>query len=176
MWIQAKHTVFKTVYNDLTYGWPHARIMHWCLLWCFILKCVHAPPPAHSVIAVLRQKFWIIMANKFIQTTEKSWTVTKCGHVTIELCTNCFEARQGCVFIAHFSIYLTQCHCHAASDISRLHGHTLQTRRVVCNVRHWISGCRLTIHWKFDARMQNWQIKSLPALSKLLFLQLAKIS
>ena len=71
------------------------------------------------------------------------------------------------VFIAHFSIYSTsRCHCHAGTDILRLCGHTLQINQVVRTVRHRISCCTPTIHWKCDARMQNWQIKFPPALWK----------
>ena len=38
--------------------------------------------------------------------------------------------------------------------------------RVQVTVRHRISCCAPSIHWKCDARMQNWQIKSPPALWK----------
>ena len=46
MWIQAQHTLFKfkTIYNTLFHGWPHARITCWCLLWYFVFNCVHTSP------------------------------------------------------------------------------------------------------------------------------------
>ena len=69
--------------------------------------------------------------------------------------------------IIHFSIYSTsRCRCHAGTDIPRLRGHTLQISQVVRTVRHRIFCCAPTIHWKCDARMPNWQIKSPPALWK----------
>ena len=43
--------------------------------------------------------------------------------------------------------------------------------QVVRTVRHGISCCAPTIHWKCDARMQNWQIKSPPTLWKHLSFQ-----
>ena len=89
-----------------------------------------------------------------------------------ELCTNGVEASKCWVFIVHFSIYSTSwCRCHAGTVIPRLRGHTLQISQVVRTVRHRISCCVPTIHWKCDARMQNWQIKSPPTLRKHLSFQ-----
>ena len=102
---------------------------------------------------------------------KKSWTVPQCGHVT-ELCTNGVEATKCWVFVAHFSINSTsRCCCHTGTDIPRLHGHTLQINQVVRTVRHRISCCAPTIHWKYDAQIQNRQIKSPPALWKHLSFQ-----
>ena len=73
-----------------------------------------------------------------------------------ELCTNGAEASKCWVFIVYFSIYSTSwCRCHAGTVIPRLRGHTLQISQVVRTVRHGISYCAPTIHWKCDARMQN---------------------
>ena len=84
-----------------------------------------------------------------------------------EFCTNGFEASKCWVFIAHFLICSTSwCRCHAGTDVLRIRGHTLQISQVLRTVRHRISGCTPSIHWKCDARMQNWQIKSPPALLK----------
>ena len=89
-----------------------------------------------------------------------------------ELCTNGVEASKCWVFIVHFSIYSTsRCRCHAGTVIPRLRGHTLQISQVVRTVRHGISCCAPTIHWKCDARMQNWQIKSPSTLWKHLSFQ-----
>ena len=71
-----------------------------------------------------------------------------------------------------FSIYSTsRCRCHTGTDIPRLSGHTLQINQVVRTVRHRISCCAPTIHWKCDAQIQNRQIKSPPALWKHLSFQ-----
>ena len=89
-----------------------------------------------------------------------------------ELCTNGVEATKCWVFVAHFSIYSTsRCRCHTGTDIPRLRGHTLQIDQVVRTVRHRISCCAPTIHWKCDAQIQNRQIKSPPALWKHLSFQ-----
>ena len=89
-----------------------------------------------------------------------------------ELCTNGVEATKCWVFVAHFSIYSTsRCRCHTGTDIPRLRGHTLQINQVVRTVRHRISCCAPTIHWKCDAQIQNRQIKSPPALWKHLSFQ-----
>ena len=89
-----------------------------------------------------------------------------------ELCTNGVEATKCWVFVAHFSIYSTsRCRCHTGTDIPRLRGHALQINQVVRTVRHRISCCAPTIHWKCDAQIQNRQIKSPPALWKHLSFQ-----
>ena len=89
-----------------------------------------------------------------------------------ELCTNGVEATKCWVFVAHFSIYSTsRCRCHTGTDIPRLCGHTLQINQVVRTVRHRISCCAPTIHWKCDAQIQNRQIKSPTALWKHLSFQ-----
>ena len=90
------------------------------------------------------------------------WTHAKCF----------LEATKCWVFVAHFSIYSTsRCRCHRGTDIPRLRGHTLQINQVVRTVRHRISCCAPTIHWKCDAQIQNRQIKSPPALWKHLSFQ-----
>ena len=91
------------------------------------------------------------------------------------VCTNGVEATKCWVFIAHFSIYSTsRRHWRAGTDIPRLRGHTRQIIQVVRTVRHRISCCAPTIHWKCDAQIPNRQIKSPPALWK--HLELSKIS
>ena len=84
----------------------------------------------------------------------------------IELSTNGVEVSKGWVFIAHFSIYSSsRCRCHAGTDILRLRGHSLQISQVVtyCQALDFLLR---TNNWKCDARMQNWQIKSPPAMWK----------
>ena len=97
-----------------------------------------------------------------VKTAKKSWTVPQCGHVTL----NCVHmaSKQANV---EFSSYIFQ----SGTVIPRLRGHTLQISQVVCTVRHGISCCAPTIHWKCDARMQNWLMKSPPTLWKHLSFQ-----
>ena len=110
-----------------------------------------------------------------LKLPKKSWTVPQCGHVTL----NCVQmaSKQQNVFVAHFSIYSTsRCRCHTGIDIPRLRGHTLQINlQVVRTVRHRISCCAPTIHWKCDAQIQNRQIKSPPALWKHLSFQCLRV-
>ena len=89
-----------------------------------------------------------------------------------ELCTKGVEATKCWVFVAHFSIHSTsRCRCHTGTDIPRIRGHTLQINQVVRTIRHRISCCAPTIHWKCDVQIQNRQIKSPPALWKHLSFQ-----
>ena len=82
-----------------------------------------------------------------------------------ELCTNGVEASKCWVFIANFSIYSTsRCRCLAGTDILRPRGHNLQISQVVRTVRHRISCCTPTIHWKCVARMQNRQTSPVKTL------------
>ena len=55
--------------------------------------------------------------------------------------------------------------------IPRLRGHTRQINQVVRTVRHRLSCCAPTIHWKCDAQILNRQMKSPPALWKHLSFQ-----
>ena len=106
-----------------------------------------------------------------LKLPKKSWTAPMWSCDT-ELCTNGVEATKCWVFVAHFSIYSTSwCRCHTGTDIPRLRGHALQINQVVRTVRHRISCCAPTIHWKCDAQIQNRQIKSPPALWKHLSFQ-----
>ena len=53
----------------------------WCLLWCFVLNCVHAPP-ARAVTAILLWKIRFMTCGQ-LKLQKKSWTVPQCGHVTL---------------------------------------------------------------------------------------------
>ena len=134
------------------------------LVFCFELRARAARTCCHCHLAV---KNLIHDGKRGQLNCQKVMNGTTMWSCDTELCTNGVEASKCWVFIAHFSIYPTsQCHCHAGTDILKLCGHTLQINQVVRIVRHRISCCTPTIHWKCDARMQNWQIKSPPALWK----------
>ena len=102
-----------------------------------------------------------------VKTAKKSWTVPQCGHVTLN-CVQMASKQANVEFSSHIFQFtrISRRRCHAGTAILRLRGHTLQICQVVGTVRHRISCCAPTIHWKCDARMQNWQIKSPPALWK----------
>ena len=142
------------------------------LVFCFELRaraartCCHC----HLQAAVKNTDSW--RQARSVKTAKKVMNGTTMWSCDIELCTNGVEATKCWVFVAHFSIYSTsRCRCHTGTDIPRLCGHTLQNNQVVRTVRHRISCCAPTIHWKCDAQIQNRQIKSPPALWKHLSFQ-----
>ena len=54
----------------------------WCLLWCFVLNCVHAPPArAPTAISQWKPDSW--RQSGSVKTSKKSRTVTQCGYVTL---------------------------------------------------------------------------------------------
>ena len=140
------------------------------LVICFELRARAARPCCHRHLAVKNpihdgKRGQLKLPKKVMNGT----TMWSCDTA---LCTNGVEATICWVFIAHFSIYSTsRCRCHAGIDIPRLRDHTLQINTVVRTVRHRISCCAPTIHWKCDAQMQNRQIKSPPARWKHLSFQ-----
>ena len=177
MWIKAKYTFIKTVYSPRFYGGPylqakHADVCSGVLFWTACTRHPHVLSlPSSS--GCEKSDSWR-QARSVKTAKKKSWTVPQCGHVTL----NCVQMASTVkaticwVFVAHFSIYSTsRCRCHRGTDIPRLRGHTLQINQVVRTVRHRISCCAPTIHWKCDAQIQNWQIKSPPALWKHLSFQ-----
>ena len=103
-----------------------------------------------------------------LKLPKKSWTVPQCGHVTLN-CVKMASKQQNVEFSSHI-FQFTRLHGVAVIQgltwIPRLRGHTLQINQVVRTVRHRISCCAPTIHWKCDAQIQNRQIKSPPALWK----------
>ena len=131
------------------------------LVFCFELRARAVRTCCHCHLTVKNP------ASRVSWNCQKVMNGTTMWSCDTEWCTNGVEARKCWVFMAHFSIYSTsRCRCHAGTDILRLCGHTLQISQVVCTVRHRISCCSPTIHWKCDAQMQNWQINSPPALWK----------
>ena len=149
----------------------YAGKTRWSLLWCFVLNCVHAPPHVLSLPSCCEKSDSWRQARS-VKTAKKVMNGTTMLSCDTELCTNGAEATKCWVFIAHFSIYSTsRCRCHAGTGIPRLRGHTLQINQVVCTVRHRISCCAPTVHWKCDAQIQNRQIKSPAALWKHLSFQ-----
>ena len=142
------------------------------LVLCFELRARAARTCCHCHLAVKNPIHDGKRGQIKLPTSHERYHNVVMWHWISELCTNGVEASKCWVFIAHFSIYSTsRCRCHAGTVIPRLRGHTLQISQVVRTVRHRISCCAPTIHWKCDARMQNWQIKSPPALWKHLSFQ-----
>ena len=134
------------------------------LVFCFELRARAARTCCHCHLAV---KNPIHDGNQGQLNCQKVTNGTTMWSCDIELCTNGVEASKGWVFIAHRTIYSSsRCRCHAGTDILRLRGHTLQISQVV----RTLSGTGFLVahqlNWKCDARIQNWQIKSPPAMWK----------
>ena len=175
MWIKAKYTFIKNVYSPRFYGGPYLQAKHAdvCSGVLFWTACTRRP----HVLSL--PSFQAAVKNPIhdgkrgqLKLPKKVMNGTTMWSCDTELCTNGVEATKCWVFVAHFSIYSTsRCRCHTGTDIPRLCGHTLQINQVVRTVRHRMSCCAPTIHWKCDAQIQNRQIKSPPALWKHLSFQ-----
>ena len=173
MWIKAKYTFIKTVNSPWFYGGPylqakHADVCSGVLFWS---ACTRRPHvlwlPSSS--GCEKPDSW--RQARSVKTAKKVINGTTMCSCDTELCTNGVEATKCWVFVAHSSIYSTSWCRHTGTDIPRLRGHTLQINQVVRTVRHRISCCAPTIHWKCDAQIQNRQIKSPSALWKHLSFQ-----
>ena len=167
MWIKAKYTFIKTVYSPRFYGGPylqakHADVRSGVLFWTACTRRPHVLSlPSSS--GCEKSDSW--RQARSVKSAKKVMNGTTMWSCDTELCTNGVEATK-------CSIYSTsRCRCHTGTDIPRLRGHTLQINQVVRTVRHRISGCAPTIHWKCDAQIQNRQIKSPSALWKHLSFQ-----
>ena len=174
MWIKAKYTFIKTVYSPRFYGGPYLQAKHAdvCSGVLFWTACTRRPHVLSLPSSSGCEKSDSWRQARSVKTANKVKNGTTMWSCDTELCTNGVEATKCWVFVAHFSIYSTsRCHCHTGTDIPRLRGHTLQINQVVRTVRHRISCCAPTIHWKCDAQIQNRQIKSPPALWKHLSFQ-----
>ena len=174
MWIKAKYTFIKTVYSPRFYGGPylqakHADVCSGVLFWTACTRRPHVlslPCSSGCEKSDSWRQAWSVKTAKKVMNGTTMWSCDT------ELCTNGVEATKCWVFVAHFSIYSTsRCRCHTGTDIPRLRGHTLQINQVVRTVRHRISCCAPTVHWKCDAQIQNRQIKSPSALWKHLSFQ-----
>ena len=142
------------------------------LVFCFELRAHAARTCCHCHLQAAVKNLIHEGKRGQLKLPKKVMNGTTMWSCDTELCTNGVEATKCWVFVAHFSIYSTsRCRCHTGTDIPRLRGHTLQINQVVRTVRHRISCCAPTIHWKCDAQIQNRQIKSPPALWKHLSFQ-----
>ena len=142
------------------------------LVFCFELRARAARTCCHCHLQAAVKNLIHDGKRGQLKLPKKVMNSTTMWSCDTELCTNGVEATKCWVFVAHFSIYSTsRCRCLTGTDIPRLRGHTLQINQVVRTVRHRISCCAPTIHWKCDAQIQNRQIKSPPALWKHLSFQ-----
>ena len=71
------------------------------------------------------------------------------------------RSKQMLSFIAQFSIF-TRLHGVAVMQELTFRDSMVTLNQVVRTLSHWICGWARTIHWKCDARMQTWKIKSQP--------------
>ena len=129
------------------------------LVFCFELRARACGTCCHCHLAVKKP---IHDGNRGQLHCQKVMSGTIMWSCDTELCTNGVEASKYWVFIAHFSIYSTsRCRCHAGTNILRLRGHTRQISQVVRTVRHRISCCAPTIHWKLANQVPTSPVKTL---------------
>ena len=173
MWIKAKYTFIKTVYSPRFYGGPylqakHADVCSGVLFWTACKRRPHVLSlPSSS--GCEKSDSW--RQARSVKTAKKVMNGTTMWSCDTELCTNGVEATK-CFCRTFFNLLDFTVSLSSGIDIPRLRGHTLQiTLQVVRTVRHRISSCAPTIHWKCDAQIQNRQIKSPPALWKHLSFQ-----
>ena len=163
IWIQAKHTILKIVYSTLSDGWPYTGITRWCLLWCFLLDCVYAPPAACVVIAISPR---MNLNHDGKQGQLIYWKVMTGSKKVIMWPLNCAQIASKQATIEFTST--ARCRCHAGTDIRRPHGHTLHINQVVRTIRHWVCGRAPTIYtlaiWCTNKKLVN-QSLSLSCLS-----------
>ena len=166
MWIKAKYTFIKTIYSPRFYGGPymqakHADVCSGVLFWTACTRRSHvlSVPSRCEKSDSWRQ-------SGSVKTAKKSRTVPQCGHVTL----NCVQmaSKQA---KAEFSSHIFQ--------FTRLHGVAVMQGLTfwdsvvtLFKSARWyvLSGTGFLVahqlNWKCDARMQNWQIKSPPAMWK----------
>ena len=84
---KSQTSIIKTVYSTISYGRPYPGKSLWCLLWCFVLNCVHAPPhvlsqPSHREKFDSRQKAGSIKTAKnherWYNVVMWHWIMYKC--------------------------------------------------------------------------------------------------
>ena len=132
------------------------------LVFCFELRARAARSCCHCHLAV---KKWQQAGS--VKTAKKSWTVPQCRHVTL----NCVQiaSKQANVEFSSQFFHFTRLHGVAVMQGLIFWDSVVtifKSARWYVLVRHRISCCTPTIHWKCVARMQNRQIQSPPALWK----------
>ena len=177
MWIKAKYTFIKTVYSRRFYGGPYLQAKHAdvCSGVLFWTACTRRPHVLSLPSSSGCEKSDSWRQARSVKTAKKSheryhnvvmwhWIVYKWRRSNKIL-----SFRRTFFNLLDFTVSLS--YTDTGTDIPRLRGHTLQINQVVRTVRHRISCCAPTIHWKCDAQIQNRQIKSPPALWKHLSFQ-----
>ena len=165
MWIKAKYTFIKTVYSPRFYGGPYMQAKHADVCWCFVLNCVHAPP-ARAVTAISLCKKTIHDDNQGLLKLPKShgryhnvvtwhWIVYKWR-----------RSKQRLSFHRTFFnllVFMVSLSCRDWHSETPWSHSSNQPGGTYCQALDFLLR---TNYWKCDARMQNWQIKSQPAMLK----------
>ena len=132
------------------------------LVFCFELRARAARTCCHCHLAVKNP----IHDGKRgqLKLPKKSWTVPQCGHVTLIVykwrrSNQMLSFHRTFFHLLDFTVSLSCRDWHSETPWSHS-----SNQLVVRTVRHRISCCAPTIHWKCDAQIPNRQIKSPPAL------------
>ena len=172
MWIKAKCTFIKTVYSPRFYGGPYLQAKHAdvCSGVLFGTACTRRPHVLSLPSCCEKSDSW--RQERSVKTAKKVMNGT-----TVWSCdTDCVQmtSKQPNVEFSSHIFQFTRLH-----GVAVMQGLTfrdsvvtlVKSTRVVRTVRHRISCCAPTIHWKCDAQIPNRQIKSPPALWKHLSFQ-----
>ena len=102
MWIKAKYTFIKTVYNPRFYGGPYLQAKHAdvCSGVLFWTACTRRPHVLSLPSSSGREKSDSWRQARSVKTAKKSWTVPQCGHVTLN-CVQMASKQQNVEFSSH---------------------------------------------------------------------------
>ena len=175
MWIKAKYTFIKTVYSPRFYGGPYLQAKHAdvCSGVLFWTACTRRPHVLSLPSSSGCEKSDSWRQARSVKTAKKSherylnvvmwhWIVYKWRRSNKML-----SFRRTFFNLLDFTVSLSYRDWHFKTPWSRVLFKS--TRWYV--LRHRISCCAPTIHWKCDAQIQNRRIKSPPALWKHLSFQ-----
>ena len=133
------------------------------LVFCFELRCTRRPYVLSLPSRCEKSNSW--RQSGSVKTAKKSQTVPQCGHVTL----NCLQmaSKQAKVEFSSHIFQFTRLH-----GVAVMQGLTFRDSVVTLFKQPGGTYCQAldfllcTNYWKYDARMQNWQIKSPPAMWK----------
>ena len=169
MWIRAKYTFIKTVYSPRFYGRPYMQAKHAdvCSDALFWTACTRRP---HVLSLPSRcEKYDSWRQSGSVKSAKKSRTVPQCGRVTLNCiqiaskqCKHRFSLHRTFVNLLVFTVSLSCRDWHSEIETPWSHSSN-QPGGTHCQALDFLLR---TNYWKCDARMQNWQIKSPPAMWK----------
>ena len=169
MWIKAKYTFLKTVYSPQFYGGPYLQAKHAvCSGVLFWTACTRRPHVLSLPSSSGCEKSDSWRQARSVKTAKKSH---ERYHNVVMWHWIVYKWRRSNKMLSFRRIFFNLLDYTVSLSYRDWPSETLQINQVERTVRHRISCCTPTIHWKCDAQIQNRQIKSPPALWKHLSFQ-----